>query len=291
MFKFRHIMAIVLLLMPGLASAQSMVTDKQSSRSWEIRATSFSDYFPFSYPDKTSSYVELQSIFNKSLKAYADFANFNLKFIYKPEYENAVIDVRRGEIDILMGMYYNTKQYSGLEYIYPAALNNPVHIAMLPHNLDKVHNAEDLKSLKGVYISEEYFSDYMIDNFKSFGIEPVDSPFSAYEKLFTGEADFVAGGYYYNYSMVLQLGLKNYVAFSKKPLWNMPMFIGVSKASRHHNKISATLKKYIVSDKFKRGIEDSLKKVINEVEQSSQGIVPPKFVRAEQSVEQTPVHN
>ncbi len=268
--------------------AQTIVTNKKEERLTIINATSFPDYFPISYRTQNGNYSSLLTIFAPALEQMAEAENFKIEYILKNKYSDAVENVRRGDIDILLGMYYATKQYSGLEYIFPAVLDNPVYIIMLPQNISRVSKPEDLKQLRGIYIAKEYFSDYMQSNFKNYNMQPAETPLQAYEKLFTGEADYIAGGYYYNYVEICRLGLKDYVSFSKSPLWKMPMFIGISKASEHHQKVGKALKKYAAQADFRQLIGDMLKEWVQKTERESQGVVPPMFVKKASAEEKTP---
>ncbi len=287
MKKFLWVLLFVLQIFPLETSAQSVVTKKKDSREIIVRATSFHDYFPISYVTKESG-NELMTVFTPVLEQVAEMKNLKFKYVSPKNYDNAVIDVRRGATDVLLGMYYDTKQYSGLEYIFPAVLNNPVYIIMRPENIAKVSKPEDLKNLRGIYISKEYFSDYMHDNFISYNIQPVETALKAYEQLFTGEADYIAGSYYYNYAQMCRLGLKDYVSFSKTALWNMPLFIGVSKASQQYAKIVPVLKTIVAEESFSQNINNTLKEFIYEAERKSQGVVPPMFIKQSTGKELTP---
>lgn len=281
MKKVLWMLLFLLQIFPFDVSAQSIVTNKKESRTSTINITSFPDYFPIGYTAKEGNYQILETVFTPAMKQIATAGNLEFEYVLKKNYDDAVTDVRRGKIEILLGMYYGTRRYSGLEYIFPAVLNNPVYIIMRPENIDKVSKPEDLKNLRGLYIAQEYFSDYMRDNFKNYNIKPIKTALEAYEKLFTGEADYIAGGYYYNYAEICRLGLRDYVSFSKTPLWNMPLFIGVSKASRQHAKIGKLLKQFAADEKFQQSINDTLKELIYRVEVESQGVVPPMFVKNE----------
>ncbi len=281
MKKVLWMLLFLLQIFPSGVSAQSIVTNKKESRTSTINITSFPDYFPIGYTAKEGNNQILETVFTPAMKQIATAGNLEFEYVLKKNYDDAVTDVRRGKIEILLGMYYGTRQYSGLEYIFPAVLNNPVYIIMRPENIDKVSKPEDLKNLRGLYIAQEYFSDYMRDNFKNYNIKPIKTALEAYEKLFTGEADYIAGGYYYNYAEICRLGLRDYVSFSKTPLWNMPLFIGVSKASKKHVQIGKLLKKYVADEKFQQSINDTLKELIYQVEVESQGVVPPMFVKKE----------
>lgn len=267
-------------LVPTWCGAQTMVTTKTSSAVKSVKFTSFPDYAPISYivaDNRGNEY--LRTVFSEPLQIFAKLGNFKPEYILMKNYDDAVSMVRRGEIDVLTGIYYGTKQYDGLEYIYPAVINNPVNVVMMPQNTAKVKNTEDLKALKGVYSKEEYFSDYMLKNFASFNIKPVESTLAAYEKLFTGEVDYIVGTYYYNYVKACEFGLKDYVSFSQMAMWSMPMFIGVSKTAPDYKRISALLKKAVTKPEFLQKLNVALKAEVKKIELNSQGVVPPEFVR------------
>lgn len=280
MKKICFFILLIMQFVPAWCGAQTMVTTKMSSSVKSIKLTSFPDYAPISYvaeDDRGHDY--LRTIFNEPLQEFAQLGNFKLEYNVMEDYDNAVSMVRRGELDVLLGIYYGTKKYEGLEYIYPAVLNNPVNVIMMPQNTAKVKNTEDLKALKGVYSQEEYFSDYMLKNFASFNIKPVESTLAAYEKLFTGEVDYIVGTYYYNYVKACEFGLKNYVSFSQMAMWSMPMFIGVSKTAPDYKRISALLKKAVTKPEFLQKLNIALKAEVKKIELNSQGVVPPEFVR------------
>ena len=278
----------MLLFVPVWCGAQTMVTTKADTSLQEIKITSFPDYAPVSYIVKINGREYLNTVFDDALQDFAKIGNFKLDYIVMHDYKNAVSQVRQGKIAVLAGIYYGTKRYSGLEYIYPSLLNNPVNIITMPQTSQKIKTSEDLKTLKGVYSNEEYFSDYMLNNFKAYNITPVENTLTAYKKLFTGEADYIAGTYYYQYVKVCELGLKNYVSFSQMAMWSMPMFIGVSKADSGYKRVSALLKKVVANPVFSQKINQTLKAKVKEFELNSQGIVPPEFVRKSVEGELTP---
>lgn len=275
-------------ILTSMCYAQSMVTTKQDTKKSFVLAGSFPDYFPISEVVKERSFPVLNTVFNDAMEQFAEVGNFKVEYSTETDYEKTLINLRQGQTDILLGMYYDTKMYRGLEYIYPAVLNNPVHLIVVAQNQDLISSSEDLLKYKGTYIKTEYFSDYMLKNFKNNNITASDSVMDAYKKLLTGEVDYIIGSYYYNYVKVCELGLKNYVTFSRSALWNMPLFIGVSKASKYYKRISSILKKLAVDDKFTASINNALIAKVKQAEVDAQGVVPPSFVREQKQGELTP---
>ena len=113
---------------------------------------------------------------------------------------------------------------------------------------------------------------------EEYGVQKEKDSYLAYKKLFLGEADYIIGSYYFHYVKTLELGLKDFVSFSKKPLWSMPMFIGLSKASGKYNRLKTALYKKVTDPKMKTMVEKSLKQYIRDIEEKSIGVVPPTFV-------------
>ena len=111
-----------------------------------------------------------------------------------------------------------------------------------------------------------------------YDIQPEENVEKVYEKLFLGEIDFIVGGYYYHYIQAIKLGLKDYISFSKKPLWNIPMFIGLSQKSPNYKRLKILLSKKIVDKSFSEDVEKELKNHITELELNSVGVVPPSFI-------------
>lgn len=162
-----------------------MVTTKMRMGTQNLTLTSFPNYPPIATTEYDYRHAEyLQTIFNDALQEFAKLGEFKLIYVLSENYDEAVNVVRRGNVDVLLGIYYGSKRYSGLEYVYPAVINNPINIIMLPQTVAKVKNTNDLKMLKGTYSNEEYFSDYMLKNFESFNMKPTETTLSAYENFF-----------------------------------------------------------------------------------------------------------
>ncbi len=290
MKKFLICFLAAFCLAADVSYAQFMVTEEKSQSKINLIYSSFPDYAPIGYfytPKKNRGY--LVTIFTDALQKLATKSNWNLIGENYDSLQSAKKAFERGELDLFLGNYYDdTEQKRYADYIYPAVLNNPIHVIILPHNQDKIKKTEDLKNLKGVYVATEYFSGYMLNNFKNYNISPAASALEAYEKLFTEQIDYIIGSYYYNYVQASLLGLKNEVAFSKAALWNMPLFLVVSKASRYNERIKRALSKYVMRPEFKNMVEESLREKVKEFEILGQSVVPPSFVREQTAEDITP---
>lgn len=262
--------------------AYCQITEQKSNLHLDIKASSYPDYEPFSYPEYTSDFIYIDTIFNNAVSKILETNNIKTYVVSYDTYNDNIQGAKNGKFDLLFGIYNEThteyKQFENIEYFYPAGIQNPIHLIMLPDNISKIKSTTDLKKLKGIYIQKEYFSDYLHKIFTENNIQPVDTPLIAYEKLFLGEVDYIIGSYYYNYVQALKLGLKDYISFSKKPLWTMPMFIAISLKSKNYSRLKSLISKNITKQSFAKDIEESLKNIVKKYEEKNIGIVPPLFV-------------
>jgi hypothetical protein len=98
-----------------------------------------------------------------------------------------------------------------------------------------------------------------------------------FEKLFTKEADYIISSYYFGMLEAIRLGLKKQIAPAKEALWNIPVFVGVSKTSRNRELISKRLTKYLNEPQNTDMLKRNIQNVINDFEKKYQGVVPPTF--------------
>lgn len=250
-----------------------------------IIVTGFTDFPPFgeAFYKETRHGIEIDYYDNKILEGFIkDFLqdlNVAATFQYRDKaYEDTVRDVRTGKIDVLLGMYYGTKLYDGLDYIIPAVINNPVTVMMLPTRINEIKNTEDLKKLKGGILAKEHFSDYVSSEIKKFPVKKFDKPYDLFKQLFAGEIDYIFSGYYTGVIESSKLGLRSKIAFSKRAIWDMPLFIGVSKASKYHSFLVQRLTKFTDNKENIAKINQQLNQAIAEYEAESLRTVPPIFV-------------
>lgn len=270
----------LILLWAAAGSAFVRYEDKHPKKVREVRITGFLDYAPFGYTEHPD-----EKLFGKFFTVFQPMIDTvqqenNLKILYelsKRNFPAQVQDVRRGEIDVVLGAYHQTEMFRGLELIYPAALINPVTVFMLPNRIDEVNSTADLKKLKGVRTSKEIYSDFVEEQLKEYNIETVDNSYDLFERLFTKKADYILISQYYGLIEASKLGLRSQISVAKQTLWQIPMFIGVSKLSRERKMISQKLTRYLEEPENQKIIRQNLIRLIDEAEASAQGIVPPTF--------------
>ncbi len=263
------------------ANAFAMVEVKSDKNTQlkELRITSFLDYPPFGEVSATSSVPEMHTIYNQFLDNFAKNNFYHIVYIYNKPYKDLVIDVIRGEIDLILGIYYDTDIYHGIEYVYPSILNNPMSVVMMPNRITEVRSMDDLKKLKGGMDSREHLADYVTNTMKNYNIVYTDNSEDLYKKLFTGEIDYVFTSYYYGIVQTSRLGIRRQVAFSKQSLWDMPLFIGISKTSKLRKSLYSTFTRMLKNDQYRKDLEQHLIQTLQQVEQQNLGVVPPSFAK------------
>jgi len=276
-------------LFPWKAQAYSMLITDEAAFNLPLSYTSYSNYFPFGSLHKIDNNEgSLESVFND---AFLDIFPNDKRLLtskYYPTTSDAVLDLKGGKLDVYLGAFYQTEDFNGLDFVFPSILNNPVHLLMLPERISEVKQVSDLQNLKGIYSSQEMFNGPMLKIFSNLNVTPVESVDLAYEKLLTGEVDFIVGSYYYQYAQIIERGLKDYISFSSSPLWNMPMFIAISPKVENKKDVYEYFRKLAVNERLTPKILENIKRVIKQKEEQSVGTVPPMYVRQSSDSELTP---
>mgnify|MGYP000330821916 CR=1 FL=1 len=72
-----------------------------------------------------------------------------------------------------------------------------------------------------------------------------------------------------------------YITFTLTPshLDSIPLFIGVSKTSRHRKSLYATLTKMLSNKQYEQEMKQHLIETIQRIERENAGVVPPAFVK------------
>lgn len=270
--------------------AASMIEGAEEGISGTIYMTSFGDYEPFGYKttgedgDNTVGSV-FRDVLAEMLPTNKHFA---VAYNYFDTVSDAVIDMKTGRTHCFLGAFYATSSFDDFDFVFPALLNNPVHIMMLPERIKEIKKIEDLKNLKGVYAGSEMFSDYMLSVFEDLSLEKVTDADEAYKKLFLRETDYILGSFYYHYVNIIEKGLKGYIAFSSRPLWNMPMFMAFSKRLENRKNIQEYFRKLILEETFKEKLLTRIKEFVQEKEEAFAGSVPPMYIKQNGENELTP---
>ena len=262
--------------------ANAVVNFETKDKNLEILYTSFVNYPPFGKYSKirlnwNTSKEIYDSIFSKFANRFFEENKVKSQLVVSDDYETLIRQVRAGDIEILFGAYYNTKIYDGLDYVMPAVIDNPVVLIMMPKNVNKVKSLNDLQKLKGAIFANDMFNDFVNSEINKYKPIKENDSLEMFRKLFIGEIDYIFASYYYGVAEASSLGLISRISISKQPIWNMPMFIAVSKASPNHVSILQSLNHFIKNKENIQSLNNDLQNAIRELEQKSLHITPPVF--------------
>ncbi len=264
----------------GKAFAFVRYEEKQPKKVTELHMTGYIDYAPFGWVDNPGGvvYGNFHTVFQPMIDDFIEKANVKMHYdTHQRTFDDLAQKVRQGDIDLLVGAYYQTETFKGVHLLYPAALYNPITVFMLPNRIGEVKSTDDLKKMKGVRNTNEIFSDFVEKKVAEFNPMEVDSSYAMFEKLFTKQADYIITSYYYGMLEAIKLGIRHQVAPAKQTLWKIPVFVGVSKVSKHREFISKRLTAWLNEKKNLDLLQQSLQQEISAFEKRYEGVVPPTF--------------
>lgn len=275
MKKFRKtlLLAVLAVFLGHTAAAQVQFGVPKKISSSILRTTSFPDYYPLGRT--TSGHYE--GLFDEFLLDFRTFANFTAELFRDDDYVETIRRGAKGRADIILGMYSDTSIYGDLKFIYPAAIDNPVHLVMLPSRIGEIKKISDLKNMKGAIDSREHWSDFVRDQMENFNLEKVDNSYDLYGKLMRGEIDYIFTTYWFGMAEMMKLGVQNLVTVSKKSIWNMPVFIGISKISVEREYLSHNLTQWLSKPEVRNKIKQRAIDILHQIEEENKGTVPPSY--------------
>ncbi len=275
MKKFRKtlLLAVLAVFLGHTAAAQVQFGVPKKISSSILRTASFPDYYPLGRT--TSGHYE--GLFDEFLLDFRTFANFTAELFRDDDYVETIRRGAKGRADIILGMYSDTSIYGDLKFIYPAAIDNPVHLVMLPSRIGEIKKISDLKNMKGAIDSREHWSDFVRDQMENFNLEKVDNSYDLYGKLMRGEIDYIFTTYWFGMAEMMKLGVQNLVTVSKKSIWNMPIFIGISKISVEREYLSHNLTQWLSKPEVRNKIKQRAIDILHQIEEENKGTVPPSY--------------
>ena len=155
---------------------------------------------------------------------------------------------------------------------------------MLPSRIGEIKKISDLKNLKGAIDSREYWSDFVRDQMDELNIEKVDNSYDLYGKLMRGEVDYIFTTYWYGMIEMMKLGVKDSVSISRKSIWSMPVFIGISKISLEREYLSHNLTQWLNRQEVRDKIKARAIAILRQVEEETRGTVPPSYTLNNQNI-------
>ena len=254
--------------------------DKHPKRETEVHVTGYIDYAPFGWVDNPHEPIKgnFHTLFQPLIDDLVESANLKMKYDMQRETVDELVQkVRQGDVDFIVGAYYQTEMFKGLAILFPAAIYNPITVFMIPNRIQEVKSTEDLKKLKGVRNVNEIFSDFVEKKIEELNLVEAESPYEMFEKLYTREVDYILTSYYNGMVEAAKLGLTPQIAAAKQTLWNIPMFVGVSKTSKHRDLIEKRLIQWLHDEKNINRLQNEMMTQIKEIQKKYDGVVPPTF--------------
>ena len=282
------------LFFSSTASAQVKNITTLVKNNRDIYVAGYVDYPPFGFIEKiqvsknAAPHYIYRSVFEDVV---ADLqGNTRFKFIYAFDaagYDRSLDNdfyfagINSGKYDMFLGAYYDTQKYNRIQVTYPAIMNNPVTIVTMPDTAKKIKNLSQLKKMKGAVCTKEYFTDFVTNDMKNYNLEYIDDTRTMFEKLYTGEVDYLFMTQYFGIIEAIKLGIRNQLSFSKQIVWNIPMFIGVAKISPSRKFLIEKISSYSERPEFQKKIKDKLHQIIQDYEKKYHGVIPPTFIKKE----------
>lgn len=250
-----------------------LLTEKNNR--FDIFALADPENFPISSSEQGSIF---EKIFSK-----LDNEDIRVIFQYEKKYEDAVVDFERGKIKNInarFGVYYKEMPYSKNEYVYPAFFENKIYILTAAKTKLTLNGKAELKNYKGAYVKNDKLPDYIYKEFASLGIISTESWLKAFELLLTDQIDYIAASYYPSIIETYKLGLREYVTYSKNPVWKISMFLRVSPNLMKQEKM-VKFRAYLKSQQYKKLRDDAFNELVEIYKENTQGVVPPKFINTQ----------
>ncbi len=272
MKKIFVISALITLIIFGTNHAVSQVRIKDNYRfnDSNIKFVAFYDYFPISSNNKCGNV----GIFNELIDLLKQKSINKISPYCTTSYKKAVEMGAKKDADIILGMYSDNSLYDEWKIVYPAIIDNPVHLVMTPSRINQVKSVDDLTKLKGAISSHDHFNEYVNVQLKNFDITTFDNNDELFRKLITGEIDYIFITYWYGMAESIKLGITDMVSFSKRGVWTMPLFIGVSKMSSSRTALLHYLTEWISQDELRQKIKDAAFEALKQLAEDNSGTVP-----------------
>lgn len=217
--------------------------DGCGSSFYPIIYSTFTNYPPFGWVEKFRTYTndfEYKSygLAQKLLKRIASKTKVAIIEKSFPSYNQAVRALDRGEIDLLLGTYFDGDPYSHKAYVFPAFTNNPFILVSLKGKMPQINGWDDLKGKKVVLRKEEGLWP-MIEGIVPDGIhfKQVAGARNAFKLLVNKEADFILSSRYAVETEIARFKLATFVDISDKFLREPKLFFAFYKDGECNTKI------------------------------------------------------
>lgn len=207
------------------------------SGSKPLRVAGFVTNPPFGWIEEvgnTNKRYENNGFAFNLLKEIAEENDIQIENRGYTSYYDALQDLKKGEIDILAGMYFDRQTLSvAVTLITPSFTSNPLVVVFRKGEVKDIKSWADLKGMKGAVRQEEMIYNLIHNNIpKETEIQRISGAKNVYKKLLTKEIDFIISGYYSHEAQTRQFKLMDKVDIATQSLSKPELFFGFSANSK-----------------------------------------------------------
>ncbi len=171
---------------------------------------------------------------------------------------------KKGEADIIFGIYKNDERMGYLNYLEPPFMRDPVVIAVRKGNAFPFEKWDDLKGKKGITNEgESYGNEFDAFMSKNLVVERAKGIDKAFEGLLGKKADYMIVGMYPGRNEMKKLRANSKVEFLQKELRSFDMFIAFAKKSKCSDALkdgfSVKIKEYMEQGRVKQFLDKAEK--------------------------------
>jgi len=191
----------------------------------------------------------------------------NLMIKYSGAWDEVQEKVKNGEIDVLVGIYKNSKQAEYLEYSDFYATDK-ISLFVKKGKYIRFNRKEDLVGKKGIAISSDSFGQEF-DDFSAWklNIKKVETSDEAFEEIQDGTADYFIRSDYLGKKMVAEKNLSDKIVVVPKSVASENFYVAISKKSplvQYLPKVNSLIEKYKNDGTIDKMLEENLAKTISD---------------------------
>ncbi len=148
-------------------------------------------------------------------------------------YQTALKELRRGNIDVIAGVYYNKNNLGvGMDLLFPSFMDNPIIPIYIKGKEKNIKTFADLKGLKGVVRQEEMIYPIVYRQLlPGTRLEQVSGSKRAFKMLLEGKVDYMLTSLYSAEAEIRRFKLVDKIQFSNTALVKPKLFFVFSATS------------------------------------------------------------
>lgn len=204
-----------------------------------IRVAGFVTNPPFGWVDIVPGSGLQKEVYVNRGYAYDLFQSLAVKLQYRvrnigyTSYLEALKDLRKGKVDVVVGGYYNRSVLGvGINLLTPGYMVNPIIPIFVKGKERPVETFADLQDLKGVVRQEEMIYPLIYTQLpKNFNLQQVSGSRKAFKMLLNNEVDYMLTSLYSAEAEVRRFKIVDEIYFSNKSLAKPELFFLFSSHS------------------------------------------------------------